>query len=76
LVIFTYQQPAIWFPKLSIAHPFSSLKSRGLTAWLWLFKTAGQAKAAKKLSSWLGLAWPILAWLGQAHGLKLGQAQH
>jgi hypothetical protein len=41
-------------------------ESHGLTAWLWLFKTAGRAKAV------------ILAWLGLARepGLKPGQAQH
>jgi hypothetical protein len=51
-------------------------KSRGLTAWLWLFRSPGQAKAAMKLSSWPGLAWPIWAQLGLAHGLRPGQAQH
>ena len=35
---------------------YSSLKSRGLTAWLWLFKNASQAEAAMKPSSRLGLA--------------------
>ena len=34
-----------------------TLKSRGLTAWLWLFKNASQAKAAMKPSKWPGLAW-------------------
>jgi hypothetical protein len=54
----------------------ASLKSHGLTARLWLHKIAGQAKATKKPSSWLGLARPILAWPGPAHGLKPGQSQH
>ena len=41
-----------------------SLKSRGLTAWLWLFKNVSQAKAAMKQSSkWPGLFGPGLAWL-------------
>ena len=44
---------------------FSSviLKSRGLTAWLWLFKNASQAKAATH-----GLA---PAWLGPGHGFYM-----
>jgi len=36
----------------SIAH-----KSHSLTAWLWLFRMLGQAKALMKLSFWPGLAW-------------------
>ena len=40
------------------------------------FKTSGQAKSQKKPSLWPGLAWPIWAWLGPAHGLRPGQAQH
>ena len=52
-----------------------SLKSRGLTAWLWLFKNASQAKAAMKPSTRPGLAWPIWARLGPAHGLRPGLAQ-
>jgi hypothetical protein len=52
------------------------LKSRGFMAWLWLVRTIGQAKAAKKPSLWLGLAGPIWARLGLAHGLRPGQAQH
>ena len=52
-----------------------SLKSRGLTAWLWLFKNASQAKAAMKPSTRPGLAWPIWARLGLAHGLRPGLAQ-
>ena len=55
---------------------YFSLKSRGLTAWLWLFKNASQAKAALKPSKWPGLAWPIWAWLGLAHGLRPGLAKH
>ena len=38
-------------------------KSRGLAAWLWLFKKASQAKAAMKPSKWPGLFGPGLAWL-------------
>jgi len=48
------------------------LKSRGLTAWLWLVRTTGQVKADKKPLSWLGLQ----AWLGLAPGLRPGWAQH
>ena len=51
-------------------------KSHGLTAWLWLFRTPGQAKATMKPSSWPSLAWPIWGQLGLAHGLRPGQAQH
>ena len=32
--------------------------SCGLTAWLWLCRTLGQAKALRKPLFWLGLAWP------------------
>ena len=53
-----------------------SLKSRGLTAWLWLFKNVSRAKAAMKPSKWPGLARPIWARLGLAHGLRPGLAQH
>ena len=42
---------------------YYSLKSRGLTAWLWLFKNASQAKAAMKPPKWPGLFGPGLAWL-------------
>ena len=38
---------------------YCSLKSRGLTAWLWHFENPGQAKAAMKPSKWPGLARPI-----------------
>jgi hypothetical protein len=55
---------------------YCSLKSRGLTAWLWLFKNASRAKAAMKPSKRPGLARPIWARLGLAHGLKPGLAQH
>jgi hypothetical protein len=55
---------------------YSSLKSRGLTAWLWLFFNASRAKAPIKPSSRPGLARPIWARLGPAHGLRPGQAQH
>ena len=59
---------------------FSSLQKAAAwrlgLAWLRLFKTPGQAKAVKKPSSRLGLAWPIWAWPGPAHGLRPGQAQH
>ena len=63
-----------FFPTQSINFCLCSLKSHGLTAWLWLFKDAGQAKAAMKPSSGPSLAWPIWAWLGLAHGLRPGQA--
>ena len=52
-----------------------SLKSRGLTAWLWLFKNASRAKAVMKPSTRPGLAWPIWAQLGLAYGLRPGLAQ-
>ena len=55
---------------------YYSPKSRGLTAWLWLFKSASRAKAPMKPSIWPGLARPIWAWLGLAHGLRPGLAQH
>jgi hypothetical protein len=58
------------------SHIYCSPKSRGLAAWLWLFKKASQAKAAMKPSKWPGLARPIWAWLGLAHGLRPGLAQH
>ena len=51
-------------------------ESRGLTAWLWLFRIPGRAKAVMEPSFWPGLAWPIWAWPGLAHGLRPGQAQH
>jgi hypothetical protein len=54
---------------------YGSLKSRGLTAWLWLFKNTSRAKAAMKPSIWPGLAWPIWARLGLAYGLRPGLAQ-
>ena len=50
--------------------------SRGLTAWPWLFRMLGRAKALMKPSLWLGLARPIWAWLGLAHGLRPGHAHH
>ena len=42
---------------------YCSPKSRGLAAWLWLFKKASRAKAAMKPSKWPGLFGPGLAWL-------------
>jgi hypothetical protein len=57
-------------------HRCNPPKSRGFTAWLWLFSTPSWAKAAIKPSSWPGLAWPIWARPGLAHGLRPGQAQH
>jgi hypothetical protein len=54
----------------------SHVKSRGLTAWLWLFKPQAGPKAKTKPSFWPGLARPIWAWLGPAHGLRPGQAHH
>src|SRR5271168_5198644 len=48
-------------------------KSPGLTAWLWLFSKAGRAKATLKPLSRPGLAWPISAGLGLAHGLRPGR---
>ena len=39
-------------------------------AWLWLFSKAGRAKATVKPLSGPGLAWPILAGLGSAAGLR------
>ena len=51
-----------------------TLKSHGLTAWLWLFKNPSQAKAAVKPSNWPGLAQPIWAQFGLAHGLRPGLA--
>ena len=38
------------------------------------FQNASQAKAATKPSKRPGLAWPIWAWLGLAHGLRPGLA--
>ena len=54
---------------------FDALKSRGLTAWLWLSKNASWAKVAMKPSTRPGLAWPIWARLGLAHGFRPGLAQ-
>ena len=51
------------------------MKSRGLVAWLWLFKKASQAKAAMKPSTWPSLAWPIWAWL-TASGQALQSTKH
>src|SRR5271168_2871093 len=48
-------------------------KSPSLTAWLWLFSKAGRAKATLKPLSRPGLAWPISAGLGLAHGLRPGR---
>jgi hypothetical protein len=48
-----------------------SLKSHGLTAWLWLFKIASRAKAVVKPSIWPGLFGLSLAWLRAS-----GQALH
>ena len=42
---------------------YCSLKSCGLTAWLWLSKNASQAKAAVKPLNWPGLFGLGLAWL-------------
>jgi len=60
----------------NILNNISLGKSRGLTAWLWLFKPQARPKAKTKLSYWPGLAQPIWAWLGLAHSLRPGQAQH
>ena len=54
---------------------FDALKSRGLTVAL-AFQNVSRAKAAMKPSLWPGLAWPIWARLGSAHGLRPGHAQH
>jgi hypothetical protein len=51
-------------------------QSHGLTAWLWLGLTSGQAKAFTKPSLWPGPAWLIWAWLGLARGLRPGHAHH
>jgi hypothetical protein len=48
-----------------------TLKSRGLMAWLWLFKNASQAKAAMKPS--FGPAWLGLFKLGLARLTALGR---
>ena len=51
------------------------LKSHGLSQRFWLFRIPGQAKAIIiKPLFWLGLAWPIWAWLGLAHGLRPGHS--
>src|SRR5258707_13476953 len=42
----------------------------------WPAWTLGRAKALTKPDIWLGLAWPISAWLWPAHGLRPGQAKH
>jgi hypothetical protein len=44
----------------SLFSKYKSLKSRGLMAWLWLFKHASWAKATRKPLSlaYLGLVWP------------------
>ena len=47
-------------------------KSCHLMAWLWLFRTPGQAEATTVPSPWPGLAWPVWAQLGSAHGLRPG----
>jgi hypothetical protein len=56
--------------------PVLTQQSHGLTAWLWLGLTSGQAKAFTKLSLWPGPAWLIWAWLGLARGLRPGHAHH
>ncbi|KAI0290119.1 hypothetical protein BC826DRAFT_1028132 [Russula brevipes] len=49
-------------------------KSRGLTARLRLFRHPSRAKAPMRPALWLGLAQPIWARVGSAHGLRPGQA--
>ena len=55
---------------------YKSTKGQGLAAWLWLFKCPARQKAVVGHYLWPSWAQPFRAWLGQAHGLKPGQAQH
>ena len=54
-------------------HLPNQAQSHGLLAWLWLGEHSGQATGQTKPAFWLGLAWPILAWLGWPTGLRPGR---
>ena len=53
-------------------HLPNQAQSHGLLAWPWLGERSGQAIGQTKPAFWLGLAWPILAWLGWPTGLRPG----
>src|SRR5882757_9716944 len=61
---------------MHITSHINSHESHGLTAWLWLCRMLGQAKANARPTVWPGLARPTLAWLGLAFGLRPSHAHH
>ena len=69
-----HDYPSHKFPQTKV--PPSACESHSLMAWLWLFTIQGQAKAVMEPPFWPSLAWPIWAWLGLAHSLRPGHAQH